>query len=109
MDLLRAPVDEHRAVTPSVTNVGTVEQPVELPVFAAGVGAWLSIDRPTVAMGDVVYPILTTRPTVGGPHADSTDVPETEGGFDADLIGPERVQASVSFTSGRTRRVFRWP
>ena len=93
LDLLRAPV-EHRAVTPSLTNVGTQEQPVEMPVFAAGVGAFLSIDRPTVAMGDAVYPVLTTRPTVGGPYADSSDVPETTGGFDADLIGPERVQAS---------------
>ena len=94
LDLLRAPVDEHRAVTPSVTNVGTQEQPVEMPVFAAGVGAFLSIDRPTVAMGDAVFPVLTTRPTVGGPHADSTNVPDTTGGFDADLIAPERVQAS---------------
>ena len=93
VDLLRAPVED-RAVTPSVTNVGTVEQPVEMPVFAAGVGAFLSIDRPTVAMGDAVFPVLTTRPTVGGPHSDSTNVGETEGGFDADLIGPERVQAS---------------
>ena len=65
-----------------------------MPVFAAGVGAFLSIDRPTVAMGDAVFPVLTTRPTVGGPHADSTNVPDTTGGFDADLIAPERVQAS---------------
>ena len=94
LDLLRAPVDEHRAVTPSLTNVGTQEQTVLQPVFAQGVGAFLSIDRPTVAMGDAVYPVLKTRPTVGGPHADSTDVPETTGGFDADLIAPARVQAS---------------
>ena len=93
LDLLRAPVEE-RAVTPSLTNVGTQEQPVVPPVFAAGVGAFLAIDRPSVAQGDAVYPVLTTRPTVGGPHADSTDVPDTTGGFDADLIGPLRVQAS---------------
>ena len=94
LDLLRAPVDEHRGVTPSLTNVGTQEQTVLQPVFAQGVGAFLSIDRPTVAMGDAVFPVLKTRPTVGGPHADSTDVPETTGGFDADLIAPARVQAS---------------
>ena len=94
LDLLRAPVEEHRAVTPSVSNVGTQEQSVEMPVFSTGAGAFLGIDRPTVAMGDAVFPVLTTRPTVGGPHADSTNVPDTTGGFDADLIAPERVQAA---------------
>lgn len=92
LDLLR--VEEHRAVTPSPTNVGTVEDPVILPVFAAGVGAFLSIDRPQVPMGDAVFPIMTSRPTVGGPHADSTDVAETTGEYDAELIAPDRVQAS---------------
>ena len=37
------------------------------PVFASGAGAFLGVDRPTVAMGDAVYPVLTSRPTVGGP------------------------------------------
>ena len=69
--------------------------PFEMPTFSyrARVRSF-GIDRPTVAMGDAVFPVLTTRPTVGGPYADSTDVPETTGGFDADLIGPARVQAS---------------
>ena len=83
---------EQRAVTPSIANVATEEADVLQPVFSTGVGAFLGVDRPTLPMGDAVYPVLTTRPTVGGPHADSTDVPETTGGFDSDLLPPERIQ-----------------
>ena len=94
LELLR---EEHRAVTPAPTNVGTVESPIVLPVFASGAGAFLSIDRPVVAMGDAVYPVLTTRPTVGGPHSDSTDAPETTGAFASNLLAPERIQASFIY------------
>ena len=48
-------------------------------------------------MGDAVYPVLTSRPTVGGPHSDSTDVGETTGGYTADLLAPERIQASFIY------------
>ena len=88
---------EQRAVTPSIANVATEEADVLQPVFSTGVGAFLSVDRPSVPMGDAVYPVLTTRPSVGGPHADSTDVPETTGGFDSDLLPPERIQASFIY------------
>ena len=40
---------------------------------------------------------LSTRPTVGGPHSDSTDVGETTGGYTADLLAPERIQASFIY------------
>ena len=88
---------EQRAVTPSIGNVATEEADVLTPVFATGVGAFLGVDRPTVPMGDAVYPVLTTRPTVGGPHSDSTDVPDTTGGFDADLLAPARIGASFIY------------
>ena len=88
---------EQRAVTPGPTSVATEEADVLTPVFSTGVGAFLGVDRPTVAMGDAVYPVLTTRPTVGGPHSDSTDVPDTTGGFDADLLAPERIGASFLY------------
>ena len=65
--MLRLPV-EHRAVTTAPTNVGTTEQPAIMPVFAAGVGAFLGADRPTVTAGTVAYPVLDQRPDVGGPH-----------------------------------------
>ena len=94
LDMLRSEV---RAVTPSIGNVATVEAEVVPPVFATGAGAFLVVDRPTVPMGDAVYPVLTTRPTVGGPHADSTDVPDTTGGYNADLLAPQRIQASFTY------------
>ena len=94
LDMLRV---EQRAVTPSIGNVATEEADVLTPVFATGVGAFLGADRPIVPMGDAVYPVLTTRPTVGGPHSDSTDVPETTGGFTADILAPERIQAGFIY------------
>ena len=78
---------KQRAVTPSPDHVATEEADVLPPVFSTGVGAFLSVDRPAVPMGDAVYPVLTSRPSVGGPHSDSTDVGETTGGFTADLLG----------------------
>ena len=96
LDLLRV---EQRAagVTTAPTNVGTNQAEILQPVFSSGAGAFLGITRPTVAAGDAVYPVLATRPDVGGPHADSSDVPETDSTFDADLLAPERVQASTMY------------
>ena len=96
LDLLRLPV-EHRAVTTGPTNVGTTEQPVILPVFAAGVGAFLMATRPTVPAGDLAYPILDGRPTIGGPHTDSTSVDETTGSFSSSLLQPERLSAAYTY------------
>ena len=96
LDMLRV---EQRAagVTTAPTNVGTSQAEIVQPVFANGAGAFLGIDRPTVAAGDAVYPVLATRPDVGGPHSDSSDVPETDSTFDADLLAPERIQASSMY------------
>ena len=87
---------EQRAagVTTAPTNVGTNQAEIVQPVFANGAGAYLGITRPTVAAGDSVFPVLSTRPDVGGPHSDSSDVPETDSTFDSDLLAPERIQAS---------------
>ena len=96
LDLLRLPV-EHRAVTTGPTNVGTTEQPVIMPIFAAGVGAFIGADRPVVDAGTVAYPVLDQRPTVGGPHTDSTSVDETTGSFSSELLTPGRCQASYYY------------
>ena len=63
IDLLRAPV-EHRAITPPPSHVGASEQPVLMPIFAAGDAAFLNVDQVTVPNGDAVFPVLTNRPTV---------------------------------------------
>ena len=98
LDALRLPV-EHRAagITTAPTNVETMMDTPIGPVFADGVGAFLGIYRPTVAVGDQVYPVLATRPDVGGPHAGSTDVAETAATFNAELLSPERLQASFNY------------
>ena len=96
LSLLRV---EQRAagVTTAPTNVGTSQAEIVQPVFANGTGSYLGIFRPTVAAGDSVYPVLATRPDVGGPHSDSSDVPETDSTFDADLLAPQRIQASSMY------------
>ena len=96
IDLLRAPVEE-RAITPAPANVGASEQAVLMPVFASGDAAFLGVDQVTVPNGDAVFPVLTNRPTVGGPHADSTEVTETTGAFSAELVKPERLQAAFTY------------
>ena len=96
LDMLRV---EQRAagVTTAPTNVGTNQAEIVAPVFANGAGSYLGIFRPTIPAGDAVYPVLATRPDVGGPHSDSSDVPETDSTFDADLLAPERIQASSMY------------
>ena len=100
LDMLRiAATPETRAagLTTAPTNVATTEDVVIPPVFAMGAGAFLGIDRPTVAAGDAVYPVLSTRPDVHGPHSDSSDAAETDATFAADLLAPERIQASFNY------------
>ena len=97
LDMLRLPAVEHRAVTTGPTNVGTTEQPAIMPVFARGIGAFIFADRPTVDAGTVAYPVLDARPTVGGPHTDSTAVDETTGSFSSSLLTPGRIQASYFY------------
>ncbi len=98
LDLLRDPAAvEHRAVTGTPSNAATMQDDPIQPVFAMGAGAFLGIDRPTVAYGSAVYPVLTSRPTVHGPVATSADAADTTGAFDADLLAPERLQCSFVY------------
>ena len=96
VDLLRAPVEE-RAFTPAPSHVGASEQPILMPIFATGDAAFLGVDQVSVPAGDAVFPVLTNRPTVAGPHADSTEVAETTGAFVAELIKPSRLQAAFTY------------
>ena len=94
-DLFRAP--ETRAVTPVPADTAAGQQPIVPAVFAEGDGAFLQVPQRTVEYGSAVFPVLTTRPTVGGPHVDSSDVAETTGSFSADALPPSRLQASYIF------------
>lgn len=95
LELLDEP--ETRAVTPAPTDTGAVERPVLRPVFARGDAAFLGFEMPRVPSGDAVFPVLTTRPTVGGPHTDSASVAETTGAFTAETLAPGRLQASFFY------------
>ena len=103
LDLLRAP-EEHRAVTAAPTNTETSQQPTIQPVFAMGDLAYLGVDQPSVPVGDAVFPVLTSRPVVRGPFTGSDVAAETDGSFDAELLAPERVQASFSYLRTDTAR-----
>ena len=88
---------EERAVTPAPTNTGATEQPVVAAVFANSVGSFLGVDQPTVGVGDAVYPVITSRATVAGPFVLSEEAGETTGAFEAELLKPERLQASYFY------------
>ena len=88
---------EVRAVTPTPGASMTDQAETVHPAFTTGAGAFLGIDRPTVAMGQAVYPVLTSRPAVVGPTALSTDAPDTTGAFGADLLPPKRIQAGFIY------------
>ena len=94
--MLAAPT-EVRAVTPTPGASQTEQAETVQPVFATGAGAFLGIDRPSVGQGQAVYPVLTSRPAVGGPHANSSDVADTTGAFNAALLPPKRIQAGFIY------------
>ena len=95
LDQLRSePARELRGVTEAATNTENNQAPIVQPVFASGDAAFLGVSMPTVEAGDAVYPVLSNRPSVRGPHADSTDAVESDGTWTADLLAPERIQAS---------------
>ena len=98
LDLLRTPVDvETRAagVSPIPSDHEASQRPIVQPVYATGDSAFLGIRQDVVPSGDAVYPILSNRPTVGGPHTDGTDVDETAATWTSDVLQPNRIQASA--------------
>ena len=88
---------EQRAATAAPGDVGAQQQEILTPVFAQACAAFLGVPMPRVAVGDSVYPVLTTRASVGGPHTDSTEVGESTGTFTAQVLEPSRIQASFFY------------
>ena len=73
---------EERAAATVPASIGDASQaPVITPVFASGDGAFLGIERPTVAVGDAAYPVLSTMPSVKGPFTDSSEAAQTDAEF----------------------------
>ena len=94
IDLLRA---EHRAVTVAPTATEAGQQPIVQPVFGDGDADFLMVSQTVVEQGSAVFPVLTNRPTVGGPHTNSTVVAETTGTFSADALDPGSLRASFFY------------
>ena len=88
---------ESRAITPAPGDTGASQQPIVQPVFADGDSMFLGVMQSRVPAGDAVFPVLTSRPTVAGPHTDDSDVAETVGSFSADVLSPGRLQASFEY------------
>ena len=75
----------------------TDQEPWLTPVFANGDAAFIGAYQPVVESGDAVVPVVETRPTVSGPHDDSTDVDNTTMTMGADAQSPGRIQASILY------------
>ena len=106
LEMLRGPArKEVRAVTTSPTDTGAFQQQIVQPVFAEGDAAFLNVSMPTVPVGAAVFPVLTSSPTVGGPHKDSSEVGETTGTFSTDTLQPSRLQASFLYLRADASRL----
>ena len=88
---------EHRAVTPAPADVGQTAQPIVPYVFPQACAAFLGVAMPTVGVGEAVFPVLTSAPTVHSP-AKNADADETTGSFSADVLSPSRLQASFFYS-----------
>ena len=96
LDLLSGQV-ETRAVTPAPANVGQEQQAIVPYVFPDSVASFLGIPQPRVPVGEAVYPVLTSELTVGTP-AEGAEQAETTGAFSAEVLSPQRIQASFFYS-----------
>ena len=88
---------ETRAVTPAPSDVGQNQSAIIPGVFPMSCAAFLGIDMPTVAVGEAIYPVLTTNADAGTP-AENAAQAETTGAFSADVLSPSRIQASFFYS-----------
>ena len=88
---------ETRAVTPAPANVGTGQKAIIPGVFAQSVGGFLGISRPSVPVGQAIFPVLATNATVRTP-AENANADESTGSFSAEVLSPSRLQASFFYS-----------
>ncbi|MCY4385403.1 MAG: phage major capsid protein [Nitrospinae bacterium] len=96
---------ETRAVTPAPSDVAQTQSEIVPYVFPQACAAFLSIDQPTVGVGEAVFPVLTSELSVEA-LAENGGGTETTGAFSADVLSPSRLQASF-FYSREDRARFR--
>ena len=97
---------ENRAITPAPGDTGATQQPIVQPVFSEGDAMFLGVMQERVAVGDAVFPVLTSRPTVEGPHTDDSIVAAPVGSFSAFALSPGRLQASFEYLRTDAARFF---
>ena len=88
---------ETRAVTPAPGQVGQNQSAIIPGVFPQSCAAFMSVDLPTVPVGDAVYPVLGTNATVGTP-AENAAQAETTGSFSASVLQPARLQSAFFYS-----------
>ena len=88
---------EVRAVTPAPSDVGTNQSTIVPGVFPQSCAAFLSVDMPSVPVGEHVFPVLTQNATVHTP-AENAAAADTTGQFSADVLSPSRLQAAFFFS-----------
>ena len=88
---------ESRGVTPAPGDVGTNQAAIIPAVFPQSCAAFLGIDMPTVAVGEAVFPVLTTSATVHVP-AENAAAADTTGAFSAEVLSPSRLQAAFFYS-----------
>ena len=88
---------ETRAVTPAPGQVAQNQQSIIPYVFPDSAASFMGIDMPTVAVGEAVYPVLTSTLTVGTP-AENADQAETTGAFSSSVLSPSRLQAAFFYS-----------
>ena len=84
-------------MTPGASDVGQNQQEIIPYVFPQSCAAFLGVDMPTVGVGEAVFPVLTSKLTVGTP-AENGEQDETTGAFSADVLSPSRLQASFFYS-----------
>ena len=90
---------ETRAVTPAPATVGVDQQAIVPQVFPDSVTDFLSIDRPTVGVGEQVFPVLTSGATAQTPAENvATNPLEDTGAFAAEALSPSRLQTSFLYS-----------
>ena len=88
---------EDRAVTPAPSDVGVSQKTIIPGVFPQSVGAFLGIARPSVPVGETVYPVMSTNADVKTP-SENANADESTGSFSASVLSPSRLQASFFYS-----------
>ena len=88
---------ETRAVTSAPGQVAQNQAAIIPGVFPQSCASFLSIDIPTVGVGEAVFPVLTTNAAVHTP-AENAAAAETTGSFAASVLSPARLQASFYYS-----------